>query len=417
MGVIFNDMFDTEKIKQNFPIFENYKNETGGKLVFLDSAASSQTPKQVVQAMDDYYFKYRSNIHRSSYNIGETATNRYEEGRAVLSRFMNAETNEVIFTGGATASSNMVIYALEETLELRAGDEVVTTVFEHHSNLLPLQELARRKSLIFKHFNMNSDFRLDYSSLNTIISDKTKIVSVTLASNVLGTINDVRKITDEAHKHGAVVIVDASKAVGHMKIDVKALDCDFLFFSGHKMCGPTGIGVLFGKMKLLENMPTSAFGGGTVDEVSMDEAKYNDVPFRFEAGTPNIAGVIGLSEAVKYLENIGIDNIQKHTQGLVSYAINKLMAIPGVKLFCEQNPENNIGIVSFVVKNIHPHDVGEVLNRDHVAVRGGHHCAMPLMKVLGESAVSRASFYVYNEMSDVDMLAEGIKKTQEIFAR
>lgn len=410
-------MFNVKKIREDFPIFENYKKETGGDLVFLDSAASSQTPRQVVEAMDDYYFKYRSNIHRSSYNIGEEATNRYEEARSLLARFINAETNEMIFTSGATAGSNMLIYALEEMLSFKTGDEVLTTVFEHHSNLLPLQELAKRKGLVFRHFEMTPDFRLDYSALDTLITGKTKIVSVTLASNVLGTINDVRKIADEAHRHGAIIIVDASKAAGHMPIDVKALDCDFLFFSGHKMCGPTGIGILFGKGEILEKMQTASFGGGTVEEVTMDEAIYNSAPFRFEAGTPNIAGVIGFAQAVKYLNNIGIENIQKHTQELVGYAVEKLSTIPGVKLFCENDPKQNAGIVSFVVKNIHPHDVGEILNRDHVAIRGGHHCAMPLMFALGESAVSRASFYIYNDKGDVEALAEGIKKAQEIFAR
>lgn len=409
-------MFDSDKIKEDFPIFRNYKKETGGELVFLDSAASSQTPKVVVEAMDDYYFKYRSNIHRGAYTIGEKATESYEGARVILAKFINAKPNEVIFTGGATAASNMLIYALEEMIPWKAGDEVVTTVFEHHSNLLPLQELTKRKGLKFRHFKIASDFNIDYSKLNSLINEKTKIVSVTLASNVTGAITDVKRITGKAHKCGAIVIVDATKAVGHMPIDVKDLDCDFLFFSGHKMCGPTGIGVLYGKHQILNKMPTSSFGGGTVEDVSMEEAKYNKAPFRFEAGTPNIAGAIGLAAAVKYLESIGIENVQKHTQDLVTYAIKKLSAIKGVKLICEHNPQKNIGIVSFVMEGIHPHDVGEILNRDHVAIRGGHHCAMPLMKAFGVGAVSRASFYIYNDEGDIDMLAEGIEKAIKVFS-
>ncbi len=408
-------MFDAKKIKEDFPIFENYKRENGANFVYLDSAASSQTPRQVVEAMNDYYFKYRSNVHRSAYKIGEEATERYENAREITARFINAETNEVVFTGGATAGSNMLIYALEKMIDWQAGDEVVTTILEHHSNLLPLQEMAKRKGLKFRHFEMTSDFSIDYSNLGDLINERTKIVSVTLASNVTGAITDVKKIAETAHKYGALVVVDATKAIGHMPVDVKAIDCDFLFFSGHKMCGPTGIGVLYGKYEILNKMSASSFGGGTVEEVTIEEAKYSDAPFRFEAGTPNIAGAIGLAEAVRYLNNFKIENIKKHAEELVEYAIKKLSAIPRVKIVCEHDPMKNIGIVSFVAEGIHPHDVGEILNRDHVAIRGGHHCAMPLMKALGVSAVSRASFYIYNDKSDVDRLTEGIKKAIKVF--
>ena len=316
-------MFDAKKIKQDFPIFENYKRETGADFVYLDSAASSQTPKQVVEVMDDYYFKYRSNIHRSQYPVGEKATNKYEEARGIVAKFIKADEKEVIFTAGATASSNMLIYSLGQMIDWKDGDEVVTSIFEHHSNLVPLQELAKRRMLKFKHFGMTKDFDFDYDSLQTLITDKTKIVSMTLASNVLGTINDARRIADIAHKHGAVVIVDATKAAGHMKIDVKELDCDFLFFSGHKVCGPTGIGILYGKKEFLEKMDPSFFGGGMVEDVDMENTTYNTVPARFEPGTPNIAGAIGLAEAIKYLESLEIENIQKHTQELTAYAIEK----------------------------------------------------------------------------------------------
>ncbi|MFA5841949.1 MAG: cysteine desulfurase [Candidatus Paceibacterota bacterium] len=409
-------MFDVKKIKKDFPIFENYKRETGRDLVFLDSAASSQTPKVVVDAMDDYYFKYRSNIHRSAYNIGEQATNSYEDARKTAAEFINADTNEIIFTNGATDSSNMLIYALEKKIEWKEGDEVVTTILEHHSNLLPLQEMAKRNGVKFRHFEMAPDFNIDYGNLDGLINEKTRIVSMTLASNVTGAITDVKRVSEAAHKRGAIVIVDATKAAGHMLVDVKSLDCDFLFFSGHKICGPTGIGILYGKYDILNKMPTSSFGGGTVEDVTMEEAKYSDAPFRFEAGTPNIAGVIGLGAAIKYLEAVGVENARKHTQDLVAYAIKKLSTISGVKIICERDHLKNIGIVSFVVDGVHPHDVGEILNRHHVAVRGGHHCAIPLMKALGVSAISRASFYIYNEESDIDALAEGIEEAIKIFS-
>ena len=414
---------DVKKIKEDFPIFENYRRETGlpvskagADLAFLDSAASSQTPKVVVEAMDDYYFKYRANIHRSLYDIGEKATSRYEEARAVLAKFIGAGEDEVIFTGGATASSNMLIYALERELDLKEGDEILTTVAEHHSNLIPLQELGRRAKLTLKHIPVDENLRLDLNALETLITPKTKIVSVTLSSNVTGEIIDAKRVADAAHKVGAIVVLDATKAAGHMPIDAKALDCDFLFFSGHKMCGPTGIGVLYGKRELLEKMKPSFFGGGMVESADLGEASYTAAPARFEPGTPNIAGAIGLAEAARYLSKIGIEEIKKHSEELVSYAVQKLSAIPGVKILCERAAERNIGIVSFVVDGVHPHDLGEILSRDHVAIRGGHHCAMPFMKELGVSAVNRASFYIYNDEGDIDRLAAGVEKAKKIFA-
>lgn len=408
-------MIDVKKIKEDFPIFENYKKDTGHELVYLDNAASSQTPRQTVEAMDDYYFKHRSNIHRGGYKLGEDATNSYENARVNIARFIGADSSEVIFTGGATVSSNMLVYALEATIDWKKGDSITTTIAEHHSNLVPLQELARRKKVGLKYFNITDDFRLDLSNLDKIIDKKTKIVSLALVSNVLGTVHEVSSIINRARSVGAYVILDATKAVGHIPVDVKQLDCDFLFFSGHKMCGPTGIGILYGKKEILEKMNPSFFGGGIVEHVTMEEAMYAHSPSRFEPGTPNIAGAIGLSRAVDYLEAIGIKNIEKHSQDLVDYAIRKLCLVPGVKLVCELEPKRNVGIISVIVEGIHPHDLSEVLDRDHVAVRGGHHCAMPLMGAIGTVAVSRASFYFYNTESDVDAFIGGIKKAQEMF--
>ena len=410
-------MFDANKIKKDFPIFENYRHENGADLSYLDSAASSQTPRQVVEAMDDYYFKYRSNIHRSLYAIGEKATGEYEKARETVAQFINADTDEVIFTGGATASSNMLIYALEGELNLKEGDEILTTVAEHHSNLIPLQELAHRGKLTLKHIGIDKDSRFDIGSLPALITPKTKIVSVTLASNVTGEIIDARRVAETAHKAGAVVILDATKAAGHMPIDVRDFDCDFLFFSGHKICGPTGIGVLYGKREFLGKMKPSFFGGGIIESADLKEAVFSPSPSRFEPGTPNIAGAIGLAQAVRFIENIGLPEIKKHSEKLVSYAIKKLSAIPEVKILCEREPSRNIGIVSFVVDGVHPHDLAEILSRGHVAIRGGHHCAMPFMKELGVTSVNRASFYVYNNEGDIDALSEGVKNAIKIFSR
>lgn len=399
-----------EKIKKDFVVFENNK-----ELVYLDSAASSQTPESVVQRMDEYYRSYRSNIHRSMYKAGERATSNYEQARDKVSNFIGASKDEIVFTSGSTMSINMLMYSLEQYLNLEEGDEIVTTVMEHHSNLIPLQELAKRKSLILKHINITDDFNLDYTEAEKLITNKTKIISVSLASNVLGTINDINKLSKMARSVGAVVVCDATKAVGHINVDVKELDCDFLVFSGHKMCGPTGIGILYGKKEILEKIPPSIFGGGIVENVNLQDAIYNSTPTCFEAGTPNIAGAIGLGGAVDYIEGVGAENIHKYIEDLVDYAIQQLGSIGGVKIFSQKDIEKNIGIVSFSVDGIHPHDIAEIAGRDDVALRAGHHCAQPLMEILGVSALVRASFYLYNNKSDIDALFEVIKKAQNIF--
>ncbi len=400
-----------QKIKEDFSVFES-----NPKLVYLDSAASSQTPESVIQKMDEYYREYRSNIHRSMYEAGERATSAYEEARSKVAKFIGSDKDEVVFTSGSTAGMNMLIYSLERYLELNEGDEIVTTVSEHHSGLIPLQELAKRKGLVLKHINITGDFNLDYKEAEKIITDKTKIVSVLLASNVLGTINDIKKISDMAHRVGAVVICDATKAVGHMQVDVRKLGCDFLVFSGHKMCGPTGIGVLYGKRSMLEKLPPSIFGGGMVEEVDLQTAQYSSAPARFEAGTSNIAGAIGLGEAVDYVNSIGVEDIHEHIKDLVEYADKQLDAIVGVQIFSQKDSEENAGVVSFTIEGIHPHDVAEIAGRDDVAIRAGHHCANPLMDILGVNALARASFYLYNDRSDIDALVEVIKKAQSVFA-
>ncbi|MCR4306704.1 MAG: cysteine desulfurase, partial [Candidatus Yonathbacteria bacterium] len=405
-----NYMLDPATIKKDFPIFES-----NPALAYLDSASTSQTPLSVVAAMDEYYKKYRANIHRGVYDLSETATDKYEHARETVARFLSAEPEEIIFTAGSTLASNMLVYSLEETLDLKKGDEIVTTIMEHHSSLIPLQELASRRGCTLKYIPLTKDVELDYEKARELITPKTKIISVTLASNVLGTINDIKRLSALAEEQAAILIVDAAQAVGHMPISVRELGCDFLFFSGHKMCGPTGIGVLYGKKERLASLRPSLFGGSMVERVDTHTAEFASTPARFEAGTQNIAGAIGLAAAIEYLSRIGLPNIEHHVRDITLYALAQLGSIKGVTLYCAGDPRKNAGIVSFLVEGIHPHDVAEIESRDQVAVRSGHHCAQPLMSALGVTALVRASFYLYNSKEDVDKLVLGIKKAQNIF--
>ncbi len=404
-------MINTKDIKKDFSIFK-----TNPDLVFLDSAASSQTPDVVIDAMDEYYKNYRANIHRGLYKLSTTATNKYENVRKIAADFLGANTEEIIFTPGSTMAMNMLIYSIEQSINLNTGDEIVTTITEHHSTLIPLQEFSKRNKLTLKHIPINDKYELDYEKAKELITEKTKIVTLSLASNVLGTINDIKRITAMAREVGAIVIVDAAKSAGHIPIDVKDLDCDFLFLSGHKICGPTGIGVLYGKKKKLDTLRPSFFGGGIVNEVTKDDTAYNNSPTCFEAGTQNIAGVIGLGSALNYLTDMGIKNIHMHVSYVVDVAIKRLEKISGLTIYCQKDSEKNIGIVSFNVSGIHPHDVAEILSRENIAVRAGHHCAQPLMGALGIKTVVRASFFIYNDNEDVDRLVEAIIKAQKIFA-
>lgn len=407
-------MLDVHKIKEDFPIFENYKKKWGRYLSYLDSAASSQTPRQVVLAMDDYYFNYRSNVHRSPYKLGIEATEAYESARATVAKFIGAKKGEIIFTSGATMGANMLVAMLEDYLKIKQGAEILASVAEHHSNLVPFQELALRTNAAFRVIPL-SGTDIDYEKAEKLIGPKTKIVTISLASNVLGTIYEVKRVIKFAKKVGAITIVDASKAAGHISINVRDLGCDFLFFSGHKMLGPTGIGVLYGREELLTRLYPGFFGGGIVSSVTVEKTSYLDIPMRFEPGTPNVAGAIGLARAMEYIESLDIGAVTKHSQELVRYAIEKLSRIPGLKIVSEKDEKRNIGIVSFTIDGIHSHDVAEILDRGGVSIRGGHHCAMPLMKYLGVSDVCRTSFYVYNDKEDIDRLAEGIEKAKSVF--
>ena len=397
---------DISIIKQDFQIFDQKVN--GKQLVYLDSAATSLTPKVVVDAVVDYYNKYNANIHRGVYKLSELATIKYEEAHKKVADFINAEFEEVIFTKGTTESLNLLAY----TIDFKEGDEIVLTEMEHHSNLVPWQQIAKKKNLKVKYIKINEEGNLDVNSAKSLITDKTKVVSIVHMSNVLGTINNVKEIASLAHQKGALMVVDAAQSVPHMKVDVKDLDCDFLAFSGHKMFGPTGTGVLYGKKELLEKLSPFMYGGDMISEVTFENSTWNDLPWKFEAGTPNIAGGIGLGAAVDYINKIGIENIKDYTESLTKYALEELNKI-GVKVF---GPESRGPVISFSVEGVHPHDVSAILDKYGVAVRGGHLCAMPLVnEVFDVKSVCRISLHVYNTKEDIDNAIEGLKKVKEIF--
>lgn len=401
---------DIQKIKKDFPIFESERD-----LVYLDSTATSQTPESVIRSMDEYYRHFRSNIHRGFYGIAERATDQYERARHISARFLGAENEEIIFTSGSTMASNMLIYSIENSIDLKEGDEIVTSVVEHHASLIPLQELARRKKMVLKFIPIKDDMSLDYEAAEMVIGEKTKIVAFSMASNVLGTIYDAKKLASYANKVGAISIVDATAVAGHMDIKVKDIDCGALYLSGHKMLGPTGIGILYIKSDFGKKLKPSIYGGGIVESVNLTDSEWKEMPSKFEAGTSNVSGAIGLGEAIRFIEELGIDNIKKHVEGLVEYAITTLSKLEGVTIFSEKEPTKNIGIISFNVEGIHSHDLVEIAGRNNVALRGGHHCAMPLIRSLGVLSTARASFYLYNDKSDIDKLVVAIKKAKEIF--
>ena len=401
-------MIDIKKIRKDFPQLDKPGYH------YLDAAASSLTPRQVLDAVSDYYHNYRANVHRALFKEAVGATEKYEEARKKVAKFINANSlEEIIFTSGATESSNILVRSLEESNVLGAGN-IVTTEMEHHGALVPLQQMAKRAKRELKYIPLVG-FGLDYNAAERLVTDKTALVSVILASNVTGTVNDVRRIADIARKNGAVVIVDATAAVGHIPVDVSALGADALYFSGHKTMAPTGVGVLWVKHALLEKLEPSSFGGHMISSVSKDSAEWAPFPERFEAGTKNIGGVIGLGAAIDYLEGLGVANIHVHVRALTKYAIEKLEGIPGVRVLAEHDVEKNTGVVSFVCDFAHPHDIAEVLSRDNVAVRPGHHCAQPLHSALGVNATTRASFHIYNTKEDVDALVAALIKAKEVF--
>ncbi|WP_062354586.1 cysteine desulfurase [Bacillus kwashiorkori] len=404
---------EVERIRSLFPILNQEIN--GKPLVYLDSAATSQKPLTVINAINDYYREYNSNVHRGVHTLGTKATDAYEKSREKVRKFINANSlEEVIFTKGTTAALNIVAQSYGRE-QLKHGDEIVLTFMEHHSNIIPWQQVAKVTGATLKYIPLQSDGTLTLEDVQKTITTKTKIVAITHVSNVLGTINPIKEIAEIAHKNGAIVVVDGAQSAPHMKIDVQELNCDFYAFSGHKMCAPTGIGVLYGKKHLLEKMEPVEFGGEMIDFVGLYESTWKELPWKFEAGTPIIAGAIGLGKAIDFLEEVGLDNVKAHEHDLVGYAMQQLSEIDGITIYGPANSEKRAGVLTFNINGVHPHDVATVLDMEGVAVRAGHHCAQPLMKWLEVTATARASFYLYNTKGDVDRLAEGLLKAKEFF--
>jgi cysteine desulfurase/selenocysteine lyase len=403
---------DTAAIREDFPILQQSVN--GKPLVYLDSTATSQKPEAVIRAMDEYYRKYNANVHRGVYALAEQATALYEGARKKVQKFINAKSyREVLYTRNATESINLVAYTWGRQ-NIHAGDEIVTTLLEHHSNIVPWQVLAQEKNATLKFIEVDDQARLLHDQIESLITEKTKLVAVTMMSNVAGTITPLKSIIDRAHKFGAVVVVDGAQGVPHLSVDVQALDCDFLAFSGHKMLAPF-IGVLYGKRALLEAMPPFLGGGDMIREVYRDRSSWNDLPYKFEAGTPAIAEGVGMGAAIDYLNALGMDNVRAHERDLVAYALDKFKALDGVRVIGPQDPDQRGGVLAFDIDGVHPHDVAQILDREGLCVRAGHHCAMPLHEHYGLAATTRASFYVYNVPEEVDLLIETIKKVRQIF--
>jgi cysteine desulfurase / selenocysteine lyase len=400
------------ELREQFPILNQEIN--GHPLVYLDSAATSQKPRSVIDAIQAYYEKDNSNVHRGVHTLGSRATDAYEGAREKVARFINAaRTEEIVFTRGTTSALNLVASSYGRSV-CGEGDEIVITQMEHHSNFIPWQQVAKATGATLKFIPMQEDGTLLLSDVEQTITDRTKIVSIAYASNVLGIVNPVKQIAEIAHRHGAVIVVDGAQSTPHMRIDVQDLDCDFYALSGHKMCGPTGIGALYGKMGLLEKMEPIEFGGEMIDFVELYDSTWKDVPARFEAGTPIIAGAVGLGAAIDFLNEVGLDNIHKHEMQLGAYAVERLSEIEGLSIYGPRS--ERIGLVTFNLDDVHPHDVATVLDAKGIAVRAGHHCCQPLMRWLKVSATARASFYLYNTEADIDRLAEALRETKEYFS-
>ena len=402
---------DLDNIKKDFPILEN-KN-----LVYLDSGATTQKPTQVINAIDEFYKSHNANPHRGAYSLSMEATEIYENTRTKIAKFINARhREEIIFTKNATESLNLIVYSYGME-NLKKDDEIAISIMEHHSNLVPWQKVSKVTGSELKYMYINDEFELSDEEIESKITDNTKIVGITHASNVLGTVNNVKKIIKYAHKKGAVVIVDASQSIPHMKIDVQDLDADFLVFSGHKMLAPLGIGILYGKKELLNKMTPFLMGGDMIEYVYEQETTFAPLPNKFEAGTQNVEGVIGLGAAIDYIENIGYDNIQKIEKEILEYARKELSKLDYLTLYLSPNKENHSGVISFNIKGVHPHDVASILDSEGVCVRSGNHCAQPLMRYLGIDSTCRASFYFYNTKEDVDKLINALNKAYSMFKK
>ncbi|PKR78081.1 cysteine desulfurase [Halalkalibacillus sediminis] len=399
-----------EDVRQQFPILKQQVNEND--LVYLDSGATSQKPQQVIDAVSRYYEEYNSNVHRGVHTLGSYATDGYEGAREKVKNFINASsTKEVIFVRGTTTAINTVAYSYGRE-NLQEGDEIVLTSMEHHSNIIPWQQTAKATGATLKYIPLQEDGTITLDDVRKTITSKTKVVAMMHVSNVLGTINPIKEVTQIAHENGAVIVVDGAQSVPHMKVDMQDLDVDFYAFSAHKMCGPTGVGVLYGKRELLEIMEPVEFGGEMIDFVHLHDSTWKELPWKFEGGTPIIAGAIGLGAAIDFLEEIGMENVEQHEEELIQYALERLQTIEGITIF---GPKERAGLVTFNLDDVHPHDLATALDSMGIAVRAGHHCAQPLMRELGVVATARASFYLYNNKEDVDRLVDGLQKTKEYF--
>lgn len=400
---------NTEQIKKDFPLLENQN------ITYLDSGATTQKPIQVIKAVEEFYQKYNANPHRGAYSLSVEATEQYENTRTKIAKFINAKhREEIIFSKNATESLNLIAYSYGLD-NLKKDDEVVISIMEHHSNLVPWQKMTKQTGSKLKYMYINENYEITDEEIENKITDKTKIVGITHVSNVLGTINNVKKIIKYAHKKGAVVIVDASQSIPHMKIDVQDLDADFLVFSGHKMLAPLGIGVLYGKREILNKMTPFLMGGDMIEYVYEQETTFAPLPNKFEAGTQNVEGVIGLGAAIDYIENLGYDKIQEIEHEVISYARQELSKLDYLTLYTTPNEENHSSVISFNIKGVHPHDVASILDSEGVCVRSGNHCAQPLMRFLGIDSTCRASFYIYNTKEDVDKLVKALDKAYNMF--
>ncbi|SMF30372.1 cysteine desulfurase / selenocysteine lyase [Paenibacillus barengoltzii] len=400
-----------EELKKQFPILQQEIN--GHPLVYLDSAASSQKPTVVIEALKHYYEWDNANVHRGVHTLGSRATDAYENAREKVARFIGAaRREEIIFTRGTTTSLNLVASSYGAA-NVGEGDEIVITPMEHHSNLIPWQQLALKKKAVLKYIPLQPDGHIDLADAEKTITPKTKIVATAYVSNVLGVVNPIKELAAIAHRNGAVMVVDGAQSTPHMKVDVQELDVDFYAFSGHKMCAPTGIGVLYGKKQLLEAMEPIEYGGEMIDDVGLYESSWKELPWKFEGGTPIISGAVGLAAAIDFLEGIGLEEIHRHEAKLATYAMNRLSEIEGLTLYGPR--EREVGLITFNLLDIHPHDVATVLDASGIAIRAGHHCCQPLMRWLEASATARASLYLYNTEQDIDRLAEALIQTKEYF--
>ncbi|MFP7492209.1 cysteine desulfurase [Terribacillus saccharophilus] len=403
---------DARSIREQFPILHQEVN--GHPLVYLDSSATSHKPIKVLEAVDAYYRNDNSNVHRGVHTLGSRATDKYEGAREKVQQFINARsTKEVIFTRGTTTAINTVAHSYARA-NLEPGDEVIITPMEHHSNIIPWQQAVKATGATLKYVELNEDGTLNMEDVKKSIGPQTKIVALTHISNVLGTINPIKEIVELAHRQNAVVLVDGAQGAPHVKVDVQDIDCDFYCFSGHKMCGPTGIGVLYGKQELLEEMEPVEFGGEMIDFVHLYDSTWKELPWKFEGGTPIIAGAIGLGAAIDFLNEIGMDDIAAHDQKLTVYAMERMSEIEGLTIF-GPSADKRSAVVTFNIDGVHPHDTATALDTEGIAVRAGHHCAQPLMRWLNATATARASMYVYNTEDDIDKLVSGLTKTKEFF--